>query len=112
MRGMMFTVILLGIGSLASAAVAAAYAVRTGDLCALAAQVWDNTKEGATRAADLDKAAHVEYETAYLALSIQNIFERLPPRCRRLLLSRSRVFSVVAAGASHTARQTQTHSIR
>ena len=71
----MFTVILLGIGSLASAAVAAAYAVRTGDLCALAAQVWDNTKEGATRAADLDKAAHVEYETTYLALSIQNIFE-------------------------------------
>lgn len=75
MRGTMAIVILLGIGSLVSSAVGAAYTVRTGDLCALAAQVWDSTKEGAMRAADLDRAAHVEYETAYKAASVQNIFE-------------------------------------
>lgn len=75
----------------------AIFTVRTGDLCELAALAYDSSEAGARRAAQLNKAAHVEYESAYashslrvllfpplyfcdilrryIALSAQNIFE-------------------------------------
>ena len=61
--------------SLAAAIVSAYYTIKTGDICEQAARAYDSSVAGAKRAADLNKAAHVEYESAYLAASAQNIFE-------------------------------------
>jgi hypothetical protein len=77
LRALMCTVILLGLCSLASSFVSAAYAVRTGNLCQEAALAWDSTEEGSARAASFDNAAYKIYETASRASSSQNICESL-----------------------------------
>ncbi len=77
LRALMCTVILLGLCSLVSSCVSAAYAVKTGNLCQQAALAWDSTEEGSARAASFDNAACNIYDTASRASSSQNICESL-----------------------------------
>jgi hypothetical protein len=65
----------LGICSLLATAIAAVYAVRTGDSCERAVQAWTLTEEGSKLAESYDNAAHGEFEKAYIACSAQNLCE-------------------------------------
>lgn len=74
-RFLFYLIMSLGVCNFLTTTVAAAYAVRTGDSCEMAAQVWTDTEDGSKLSETYDNAANSEFDQCYKAISAQNLCE-------------------------------------